>query len=126
MVTRIFPAEKPYSFYQRMLNETFADVKGKQIIMFGSGMMFEDYMKKYGEKYRPTFLVDNDDNKWGRSRMGIGIKEPKAILEVPEKKRHLIICSYYYKEIQKQLEEMGIRDYHVYVQHAEWILDAEE
>lgn len=88
--------------------------------------MFEDYMKKYGDKYRPAFLVDNDENKWGRSRMGIPIREPKEILEVPQEKRRLIICSYYYREISEQLDKMGIHDYKVYVQELEWILRTEE
>ena len=83
-------------------------------------------MKKYGDKYRPDFLVDNDENKWGRSRMGIQIREPKEILEVPQEKRRLIICSYYYREISEQLDKMGIHDYKVYVQELEWILRTEE
>ena len=29
-------------------------------------------------------------------------------------------------EIQKQLEQMGIRDYRVYIQRMDWILEAEE
>ena len=58
--------------------------------------------------------------------MGLEIKSPKSILEVPAEKRRLIICSFYYKEIQKQLEEMGIGDYRIYVQHVEWIVKAEE
>ena len=82
-------------------------------------------MKKYGDRYRPSFLVDNDGNKWGRSRMGILIKEPKAVCEVPAQKRHLIICSFYYREIAAQLDEMGVRDYKVYVQEPEWILQTE-
>lgn len=122
----IFDAEKLYGEYQKMFGETFEGAKGKKIILFGSGLMFEDYMERYGGKYRPDFLVDNDENKWGRSRMGIKIKEPKAILEVPEKKRHLIICSFYYREISRQLEQMGIHDYKVYIQHMEWILKTEE
>ncbi|MCM1136320.1 MAG: LicD family protein [Clostridium sp.] len=122
----IFDPEKPYGEYQRMFGETFEGAKGKKIILFGSGLMFENYMERYGGKYRPAFLVDNDENKWGRSRMGIGIKEPKAILEVPEKKRHLIICSFYYREISQQLDKMGIRDYKVYIQHMDWILKTEE
>ena len=93
--------------------------------MFGAGMMFEDYMKKYGARYRPAFLVDNDENKWGRSRMGFEIRRPEAILKVPEGKRRLIICSYYYKEIISQLEKMGIHDYKVYVQEPEWIIRTE-
>lgn len=124
--TGIIDPERPYTGYVKMLTGMFEDVKGKKIILFGSGKMFEDYMKKWGARYRPDFLVDNDESKWDRKRMGIEIKPPKAILEIPPEKRRLIICSFYYKEIQKQLEEMGIRDYHVYVQHMEWILKSEE
>lgn len=122
----IYDPERPYTDYVRLLCDTFADVKGKKIILFGAGLMFEDYMKKYGDKYRPAFLVDNDENKWGRSRMGISIRKPEEILEVPEEKRKLIICSYYYREISEQLDGMGIRDYKVYVQEMEWILRTEE
>lgn len=122
----IYDPDRPYTDYQNMLCGMFEGSSGKEIILFGSGMMFEDYMKKYGGRYRPSFVVDNDENKWGRTRMGIEIRRPEAILEVPENKRHLIICSFYYKEIEKQLEEMGIRDYHIYVQKLEWILEAEK
>lgn len=121
----IYDPQKPYTEYVKILGGLFKGAKGKKIILFGAGMMFEDYMKKWGGKYRPDFLVDNDENKWERRRQGIEIKAPKEILNVPENKRHLIICSFYYKEIQKQLEEMGIKDYHVYVQHAQWIVEAE-
>lgn len=121
----IYDPFKPYSHYTKMLGEMFQNIQGKQIILFGAGMMFEDYMKKWGKRYRPNFLVDNDANKWGRFRQGILIKAPETILEVPKEKRHLIICSFYYKEIQEQLGKMGIHDYHVYIQHAEWIVKTE-
>lgn len=124
--TGIFDPERPYGEYVKKLTGMFEDVKGKKIILFGSGKMFEDYMQKWGARYRPAFLVDNDENKWGRRRMGLEIKSPKSIFEVPEKERRLIICSFYYKEIQKQLEDMGINDYRIYVQHVEWIIKAEE
>lgn len=122
----IYDPERPYTEYIRLLCDTFADVKGKKIILFGAGLMFEDYMKKYGDKYRPAFLVDNDESKWGRSRMGIPIRKPEEILEVPLEQRKLIICSFYYREISEQLDRMGIRDYKVYVQEMEWILRTEE
>lgn len=123
--TGIFDAERPYTDYVSRLTGMFDGAEGKKIILFGSGMMFEDYMKKWGRRYRPDFLVDNDENKWGRTRMGIEIRKPERVLEVPAEKRRLIICSYYYKEIQTQLEEMGISDYHIYVQKIEWILKEE-
>ena len=102
------------------------DVEGKKIILFGTGMMFEDYMEKWGKKNPPDFLVDNDKNRWGRRRLGIPVKAPEEILKIPEEKRRLIICSFYYREIQKQLEQMGIRDYRVYIQRMDWILETEE
>ena len=58
--------------------------------------------------------------------MGIEIKSPKALLELPAEKRHLIICSFYYKEIEKQLREMGVTEYRIYVQKLEWIVRSEE
>lgn len=122
----VFDPEKPYQEYTEMLCGMFDGAKGKQIILFGSGKMFEDYMNKYGSRYRPSFLVDNDETKWGRKRMGIEIKKPEAILEVPQTKRKLIICSYYYREITQQLDKMGIHDYKVYIQKLEWILKTEE
>lgn len=121
----IWDPEVPYTQYQDMLCNMFEGVKGKKLILWGSGLMFEDYMKKYGGKYLPVYLVDNDENKWGRMRMGIEICSPKKLLELPKEKYKLIICSFYYKEIGKQLEEMGITDYKVYVQHTNWIIEAE-
>lgn len=122
----IFNPDRPYTDYQRMLTHMLDDVEGKTLILFGTGMMFEDYMEKWGKKNPPDFLVDNDKNRWGRKRLGIPVKAPEEILKIPSQKRRLIICSFYYKEIQKQLEEMGIRDYRVYIQRMDWILEAEE
>lgn len=121
----IMDPSKPYGEYQKLFEGMFDAAKGKTLILFGSGFMFEDYMTKYGDKYRPAFLADNDKEKWDKSRMGIPICRPEDILKVPEQKRHVIICSYYYKEIGKQLEEMGIMDYKVYIQRLDWILKEE-
>lgn len=122
----IFDPDVQYTTYQAKLSNIFAESKNRKIILFGSGLMFEDYMKKYGDRYRPAFLVDNDKNKWERTRMGIEIKRPEAILEIPDSKRLVIICSYYYKEIEPQLVSMGISDYKIYVQELSWILESEE
>lgn len=122
----IFDPDKPYTDYTKILCDTFEDTKGKKIILFGAGIMFEDYMKKYGEKYHPSFLVDNDESKWGRYRMGIEIKNPKSILDIPPEKRKLIICSYYYREIVQQLQTMGIYEYKIYVQNFDWVIKEED
>lgn len=121
----IWDPDMAYTEYENMLCNMFEGVKDKKLVLWGSGLMFEDYMQKYGGKYRPDFLVDNDENKWERRRMGIEICSPKKLLELPKDTYKLIICSFYYKEIAKQLAEMGVTDYKVYVQHTNWIIEAE-
>ncbi len=121
----IYDLDRPYTYYEKILYGTFEGCEGKKIILFGAGMMFDDYMKKWGNKHRPEYVADNDSYKWGRARKGIEIISPADILKIPENKRHIIITSVYYKEIEKQLSNMGINDTHIYVQNIGWIIEAE-
>ncbi len=122
----VFKAGMPYKKFNQKYIDIFEDITDKTIVLFGSGMMFEHYMAHYGNKYTPTFLVDNDKNKWGSYRHGIEIKSPEALLEVLQGTLRLIICNIHYKEIEKQLKEMGIDDCRIYVQEKEWIFATEE
>lgn len=121
----IFDTEKSYQEYQKIFADLLKGAEGKTIVLFGAGLMSEDYMKKHGMRYKPKFLVDNDELKWNTQKFGVPIKSPEVLKSIPEDKMHLIICSYYYKEIEKQLEEMGIKNYRIYIQNASWITDAE-
>lgn len=121
----IIDPDRGYIFYDKLFCNIFDGAKDKAIILFGAGQMFDDYMRKFGAKYRPLFTVDNDSSKWGRTRLGIDIRNPEDILTIPESKRKVIICSFYYREIEKQLQEMGV-SYSVYVQHVEWIVESEK
>jgi hypothetical protein len=42
-----------------------------QIVLFGAGRMFENYMSCYGKKYPPAFAVDNNAALWGNTVMGV-------------------------------------------------------
>ncbi len=94
--------------------EYFADIENrlnqpdKEIILFGAGAMFENYMKLWGEKYPPSFLVDNNPATWGTERHGIKIKSPEEIRNVEPERRNVFICNMYYREIKAQLDNMGI------------------
>jgi len=88
--------------------------KDKAIVIFGAGLIFDDYMNKYGNRFKPLFVVDNNPQKWNTERNGVCIKPPEEILNIPKDNLNLIICSIYYREISKQLEKMGIETYHVY------------
>ena len=116
----------PYEVFHKRYTDSFADAKGKTIILFGAGLMVEDYMKKHGKKYPPAFLADNDSKKWGTKKCGLEVRNPEEILRVPEEMRKVFICNVYYKQIEEQFRKMGIRDYCIYVQDKDWILEDEE
>ena len=122
----IFNPDVPYTRYRDMLWRLFEGAEGKAVVLFGGGFMFEDYMKKYGRAYPPAFIVDNDEKKWGTTRHGVEIIEPEKLLDMPKSQLYLIICSIHYKAISKQLDGMGLRDYKIYVQEKEWILEDEQ
>lgn len=89
---------------------------GKKIILFGAGKMAENYMQAFGEKYPPLFLVDNNEKAWGIKRLGFEVKNPEAILEIPEEQRSVWICNMYYDAIGLQLDKMSVR-YNCYFDH---------
>lgn len=122
----IFNPNIPFQRYNDLFMDLFTGVQGRDIVIFGAGLMFEDYMKKHGKLHCPVFLVDNDKEKWGTKRHGIEIKSPSDILQISETNLHLIICSVYYRAIEQQLKSMGISRYKVYVQEKDWILRDEE
>lgn len=94
--------EKEFGFADKLNQD------GRQLILFGAGNMFRDYMIKFGDKYPPKFIVDNNKEVWGEERLGIEIKSPDAILDIPPEERNVWICNINYEPIGKQLKNMGI------------------
>lgn len=89
----------------------FEDVlaqEGKQIVLFGAGAMATNYMKTWGEKYPPVFVVDNNAKRWGESFYETEIKSPDEIMRLDQNKRLVLICNSFYNEIRKQLTQMGV------------------
>lgn len=85
----------------------------KDIILFGTGRYFENYMLCYGadERRRPMFAVDNNVSETGHEKLGVMIQSPGALLELPENSFYVVICCARHEEIAAQLERMGITDY---------------
>lgn len=81
----------------------------KNRVLFGAGNMCRNYMKCYGEQFPPLFTCDNNSSLWGEEFCGLTIKDPKALLEIPED-CVIYICNVYYREIDAQLREMGIKN----------------
>ena len=103
------------------LCDTFHIGPEKEIYVWGSGIMFDDYMEKYGKKYCPKYIIDSNPQKWGMEKYGIIIGSQEILRRVPMDKVHLIICNIYYREIEKQLKEWGITEYYLYIQNKNWL-----
>lgn len=83
--------------------------KYKSIVLFGAGNMCRNYMKCYGEKYPPLFTCDNNPKLWDTEFEGLTVKNPEELKNLPDD-CGVYICNIYYREIETQLKEMGIKN----------------
>ena len=83
--------------------------KYKSIVLFGAGNMCRNYMKNYGKKYPPLFTCDNNPKLWGSEFEGLAVRNPEELKTLPED-CGVYICNMYYREIETQLREMGIKN----------------
>lgn len=89
--------------------------KYKNIVLFGAGNMCLNYMKNYGGKYPPLFTCDNNSALWDTEFGGLMVQNPETLKELPEDTA-VFICNLYYREIEKQLKDLG-------VEHIEYFSD---
>lgn len=78
-------------------------------VLFGAGNMCRNYMKCYGEKYPPLFTCDNNQNIWETEFCGLTVKDPKALKDISDNCA-IFICNIYYREIEEQLRQMGLKN----------------
>ncbi len=83
--------------------------KYSSIVLFGAGNMCRNYMKCYGEAHPPLFTCDNNRSLWGSRFCGLEVKPPESLLDLQEDCA-VVICNIYYREIEKQLRDMGIKN----------------
>ena len=83
--------------------------KYDKIVLFGAGNMCRNFMKCYGEKYSPLFTCDNNSARWGEKFCGLEVKSPECLKELSED-CGIFICNIYYREIEKQIRDMGIEN----------------
>jgi sugar phosphate isomerase/epimerase len=83
--------------------------KYQSIVLFGAGNMCRNFMKCYGEEYPPLFTCDNNGGIWGTEFCGLEVKSPDSLLELPDN-CGVFICNIYYREIENQLHDMGIKN----------------
>lgn len=84
---------------------------GKKIILFGTGIYFDYYMRQYGKEFMPVYAVDNSAKKWNTEKGSIPIYSPDTLEEEDGKQSIIILCCKDYCGVIEQIREMGEFDY---------------
>ena len=101
-----------YGIYQEWESRFYFEKKLQKekqgFILFGAGQMAGHYIQKWGEKYPPVCLSDNNKALWGEKVYGYDVIAPVKLLEKPYCDYRVMICNQYYTQVRGQLDEMGI------------------
>lgn len=102
--------------YQRIFIDIFKglDTASKKLVLFGSGQFTKNFIAQFGNNYKIYSIIDNNSDKWGTQIEGIPVNPPDFLKTIPYKELHLIVCIKKYYGVVKQLEQMGITDYHIF------------
>ncbi|MDR2648919.1 MAG: LicD family protein [Clostridiales bacterium] len=111
--TAVFYPNIPYATYMRRYTDIFADLSDNTVLLFGAGGVMKSYMRQFRRRRKPAAVFDNDPAKWGKTIHGIYVRPPECLYEYPEAR--IIITSLYHAEIGRQLENMGLNNYFVFV-----------
>lgn len=79
-------------------------------VLFGAGNMSRDYMERYGEKYPPRYVCDNNPKLWGTEFCGLRVHSPDDLKLLPEDCAVFVCNAIYYQDIEQQLSDMGIKN----------------
>lgn len=113
-IKAIVDTKKSYKEYKKKYTDMLKDIDGKDVFIFGAG----DSLRIFKERYCSDIVCcfDNSKAKWGTTVYGIKVESPDKIKELLTDNSRLIIASViYYKEIEIQLDSMGIKDYYVFI-----------
>ena len=107
--------EKDYSEYVRRYTGMLDGIDGKKLFLFGAADSLRIWLERFDRREQVVCTFDNDPGKWGKEAYGVPIRDPKDLPGLYDKDSRVIIVSLWHQEIGRQLEEMGIRDYYVYI-----------
>ena len=107
IINNIIDADKPFLEWIREIT-TFAWLTtDKKLILWGSGNMANHYMRYFGDRRLPDYIIDNNDKKWGMELNGCKIVGPDILKSMKEEEVQILICNIYYREIIGQIKKLG-------------------
>ena len=105
---------RSYREHVRRYTHMLRGIEGKRVLIFGAGDSLRIFLERYGKGLDVT-AFDNSEAKWGKEAYGVPVRSPNELPKLYDENARLIIASVWHKEISLQLEEMGLRDYHIFI-----------
>ncbi len=99
--------------YERLFTNIFKGTQNRQLWLFGAGKYAEKFISQFGQCCDIAGIVDNNEERWGKSLSGVEIHSPDILkeLKVPFK---AIVCMKLFEDVITQLDRMGIKNVSVY------------
>ena len=105
----------PGGWYHRHFIDIFDGFEGKKCYMFGSGKYAEDFIQRYGGVIDILGVFDNEASKWGRKFFNLIVFSPTELEEMDPDSVKIFVCMKDYKSVEKQLDEMRVLNYGIYI-----------
>ena len=110
-----FDTETDYSVYVKRYTGMLDGIDGKKVFLFGAADSLRIWLERFDRREQVVCTFDNSPAKWGTQAFGVDVKNPTELPGLLDKDSRVIIVSVWHQEIGRQLEDMGIKDYYVYL-----------
>jgi len=111
----IVDTRRSYKTYTQRYTDMLCGIEGKKTYFFGAGDSLRIWLERYGDNVDVACTFDNDPKKWGATAYGVPVRNPAELPRILMDDDRVVIVSVYHKEIGKQLEDMGVKDYYIFL-----------
>ena len=111
----IVDVSRSYNEYVKKYTDMLHGIKEKKVLIFGAGDSLRIWLERYSEGMEVICAFDNSPAKWNTISYGVSVRSPDELPKIFNENTRLIIASIYHKEISRQLEEIGITDYYIFI-----------
>lgn len=121
-----YAVDIPYQDYKRRFTGLLRPTPiGKDIVLFGETLMIETYIKRFGTKYLPKYIVMELAGDDTVDINGVRVISVSEFHQWDAANIYPVICSVFIRAWEEKIRTMGINEYYFFVANREWLLFAD-